>query len=77
MEVHRSDVIIKKETMIKKNNHDINEIYDIDKGVSVFMRKNIFIYLCITVESWKWIIRCCSQSYSQNFWLVTSCESYS
>ena len=27
-------IIIKKETMIKKNNHDINDVYNMEKGVS-------------------------------------------
>ena len=27
-------IVIKKETMIKKNTHDINEIYTFDKGVN-------------------------------------------
>ncbi len=26
--------MIKKETMIKKNNHDINDVYTMEKGVS-------------------------------------------
>jgi hypothetical protein len=37
------DLIIKKETMIKKNAHDINDIYDIDKGVSI--RDKAIFYL--------------------------------
>ena len=30
----KGDFIIKKETMIKKNTHEINKVYDIEKGVT-------------------------------------------
>ena len=33
MESHSNDIVIKKATMIKKNLHDINQVYHIEKGV--------------------------------------------
>lgn len=35
--------MIKKETMIKKNNHEISEVYHMDKGVSIKAYLNILV----------------------------------
>jgi len=53
------NVIIKKQTMIMKNQHDINEIYEIEKGVSNRgkLPSGMTDVLIITVGTGKWNIR--------------------
>ena len=51
------DFAIKKETMIKKNIHDIKEIYEMDSAVSL---------LFTSTETRKWVIRSGAQSYPQS-----------
>jgi len=53
-----SEIVIKKASMIKKNLHDINEVYSLEKGV-------IDIYYNLKLlETWKWIIWGSTQSNS-------------
>ena len=41
MEKGQNEVTIKKETMIKKNIHDIKEVYEMDSAVSSFLGDQI------------------------------------
>lgn len=51
------DFIIKKETMIKKNKHEIASVYEIEKGVS--RTTEVIVY----VETWKRFLWSSAQSY--------------
>ena len=55
----KAEFSIKKETMIKKNLHDIKEVYEMESSVTYFPQ--------LSLETWKWLLRCSAQSHSQNF----------
>lgn len=46
----QSDIVIKKATMIKKNEQDINAVYTVEKGVRILMKSMFDDYLIRNLE---------------------------
>ena len=59
----KGDFIIKKQTMIIKNERKISEVYDVDTGVTVLIP-----------ETGLWFLRYCDEGHPQSNQAGESCE---